>query len=160
MKRYSALAQLYLRLALGTGFTVLALDRVGVWGHYGDTYVSWGDWHHFSAYAHQVMGFLPYSIAEVLAVLASVAELVFGVLLLTGFHTRKAAMGSALLTFCFSVSMAISFGITSPINYSVFTVSAASFLLAGIPEYKWSIDQFLLKHRLQHESIQPVRTTA
>jgi hypothetical protein len=41
--------------------------------------------------------------------------------------------------------MAISFGIESPIGYSVFTVSAASLLLAVQPDFKWSIDSLLQK---------------
>lgn len=135
-----AYAQLYLRIALGVTFWVPGLDRLGCWGPYGKSYVSWGDWSHFSAYAHQVMSFLPDKLIDVFAVLATVGELGFGFLLLTGWFTRLAAIGSGVLTLCFCISMAISFGITSPINYSVFTASAASFLLAVIPNYKWSID--------------------
>jgi putative oxidoreductase len=135
-----AYAQLYLRIALGVGFLLLGLDRLGVWGPYGKPYVSWGDWSHFSAYAHQVMSFLPDKLVDVLAVLATIGEIGFGFLLLIGWYTRFAAIGAGLLTLGFCISMAISFGITSPINYSVFTVSAASFLLSTIPNYKWSVD--------------------
>lgn len=143
METKRAYTQLYLRLALGAGFLVLGLDRLGVWGPYGKPYVSWGDWAHFSSYAHQVMPFLSYRLAEGMAVLATVAEIGFGVLLVTGWCTRWAAFGSGLLTLCFAVSMWMAFGITSPINYSVFTVSAAGFLLAVQPTYRWSIDQWL-----------------
>lgn len=154
MNKTAAWAQLYLRLALGTGFLVLALDRVGVWGAYGGANVSWGDWQHFSAYAHQVMRFLPYAAAEVLAIMASIGEFAFGILLITGLYTRQAAAGSALLTFFFAVSMAISFGITSPINYSVFSVSAASLALVCLPAHKWSIDYFIQQHKIRyHEAI-------
>jgi hypothetical protein len=38
--------------------------------------------------------------------------------------------------------MSIANGITSPLGYSVFTVSAASLLLALQPAYRWSLDQF------------------
>lgn len=125
----STIARIYLRLALGTGFFLLGLDRLGAWGPHGKPWVSWGDWQHFSAYAHQVMRFLPGPLAEVLAVIATIAEIVFGALLLIGWQTRWAALGSAILTAGFAIAMAISDGITSPIDYSVFTVSAASFLL-------------------------------
>ena len=124
------IARLYLRLALGTGFTLLGLDRLGAWGPNGKPWVSWGDWHHFSAYAHEVMRFLPGQIAEVFAIIATIAEITIGILLLIGWQTRWAALGSAILTGCFAIAMAISYGITSPINYSVFTVSAASLLLS------------------------------
>ena len=41
--------------------------------------------------------------------------------------------------------MAISGGITSPINYSVFTVSAACLLLAIQPAYRWSLDALIAR---------------
>ena len=125
-----AIAQRYLRLALGTGFLLLGLDRLGAWGPNGKPWVSWGDWKHFSAYAHEVMNFLPGQLAEVLAFIATIAEITFGLLLLIGLFTRWAAIGAAILTAAFAIAMAISSGITSPINYSVFTVSAASLLLS------------------------------
>ena len=140
-----AIPQFYLRLALGAGFFIIGLDRLGVWGPYGKPWVSWGDWKHFSAYAHQVMGFLPSGLAEFFAIAATIAEVSIGVLLLAGWLTRWAALGGFILTACFAISMAISFGITSPINYSVFTVSAASLLLSTQPAYQWSIDAMLGK---------------
>jgi hypothetical protein len=48
-----------------------------------------------------------------------------------------------MLSLCFAVAMALSFGIDSPFGYSVFTLSAASFLLAGLPYYPWSVDSWL-----------------
>ena len=137
------IAPLYLRLALGTGFTLLGLDRFGFWGPNGKPWVSWGDWAHFSAYAREVMGFLPGPLANVFAVIATIAEITIGILLLLGWLTRGAAIGSAILTLCFAIAMAISYGITSPINYSVFTVSAASLLLSTQPIHRWSLDALL-----------------
>ncbi len=46
--------------AVGVGHTtylVPGLDRLGAWGPPGGKQVSWGDWSHFTAYAHQVMFF-------------------------------------------------------------------------------------------------------
>ena len=140
-----AIAQLYLRIALGTAFFILGLDRLGVWGPNGKPWVSWGDWKHFSAYAHEVMVFLPGQLAEVLAVIATIAEISIGILLVTGWLTRWAALSGSLLTLCFAIAMAISYGITSPINYSVFTVSAACLLLSTMPAYRWSIDSLSIK---------------
>jgi uncharacterized membrane protein YphA (DoxX/SURF4 family) len=141
------ITQLYLRLAMGAGFTILGLDRLGAWGPNGKPWVSWGDWRHFSAYAHEVMGFLPGGLAEIMAIIATIAEISIGILLLLGLFTRQAAVGSGVLTACFAIAMAISYGITSPIDYSVFTVSAASFLLSTQPEYRWSIDALINKKR-------------
>jgi uncharacterized membrane protein YphA (DoxX/SURF4 family) len=94
-------------------------------------------------YARQTMSFLPASIVPFFAVVATIGELTFGLLLLAGYFTRIAAIGSGILSFFFATSMAISFGIESPLGYSVYTVSAASFLLACVPEYKWSVDRYL-----------------
>lgn len=149
----TSLPQLYLRLALGTGFFLLGLDRLGAWGPYGRSWVSWGDWHHFSAYAHQVMNFLPYTLAEMLAVVATIVEITGGFLLLMGLFTRWAAYACSILTFCFAVAMAISGGITSPIDYSVFSVSAACWLLAIQPSYRWSIDAIMKSKRAESSGL-------
>ncbi|HKO81087.1 MAG TPA: TQO small subunit DoxD [Chitinophagaceae bacterium] len=93
------------------------------------------------------MQFLPYSLVTVFAVIATVVEILAGLLLLVGKWTKVAAIGSGVLAFLYAVSMAISFGIVSPLSYSVFTVSAASFLLACLPSYKWSFDN-LLKNKV------------
>jgi len=149
MEKKLSVAQFFLRLTLGIGFLVPGLDRLGAWGAYGSSpNVSWGDWSHFAIYARQTLSFLPGNFANVLAVLATAGELTFGLLLIIGLFTRWAAIGSGILTICFGLSMMRSFGAASPINYSVFTVSAASFLLASIPAYAWSFDEWRLKNKL------------
>jgi len=90
-----------------------------------------------------VMSFLPGGWIPLLAIVATMGEALFGSLLLVGMFTRTAAVGSGILSLCFALAMAISSGIDSPLGYSVFTVSAASFLLATLPEYAWSIDSWL-----------------
>jgi len=147
MQKLSSYSQLYLRLALGAGYLTFGLDRLGVWGKYGSKGVSWGDWQHFMQYAASIMQFLPYSMAIVLAITATIAEIAFGTMLLVGLYTRAASIGSGILAFCFAVSMAISQGITSPMAASVFTVSAASFLLATVNKYRWGIDSLLIKNK-------------
>jgi len=134
------IATLYIRIAAGTGFFLLGL---GAWGPYGRSWVSWGDWHHFSAYAHQVMNFLPYNLAEILAVIATIVEITGGALLIIGLLTRWAAYACSALTLCFAIAMAISGGIMSPIGYSVFTVSAACLLLTVQPTYPYSLDALI-----------------
>jgi uncharacterized membrane protein YphA (DoxX/SURF4 family) len=93
------------------------------------------------------MNFLPYTLAEMLAVVATIVEITGGFLLLMGLFTRWAAYACSILTFCFAVAMAISGGITSPIDYSVFSVSAACWLLAIQPSYRWSIDAIMKSKR-------------
>lgn len=143
MNKFASVFQLYLRIALGTAYLVFGLDRLGVWGSYGGKNISWGDWKHFMQYASEVMSFLPQSIVPLSAVIATICELTFGLLLIIGKWTRWASLGSGFLALLFAVSMAISFGIVSPLSYSVFTVSAASFLLSTVPKYKWSLDALI-----------------
>jgi len=141
MEKQKDLFQLYLRLAIGIGYLVPSLDRLGVWGPNGGKNISWGDWQHFMEYASQAMSFLPAPLVSLLAVVATIAEIVFGLLLLVGKWTKISALASGLLAFLFALSMAISFGVVSPLSYSVFTVSAASFLLSTVGHYKWSLDE-------------------
>jgi putative oxidoreductase len=137
------LPSLFLRLALGIPYLWFVADRLGFLGAPGRPHVGWGDWQHFLQYARQVMSFLPSRAVSLFAILATVGEFTFGLLLIVGCFTRIAAIGSGLLSLSFAISMAISFGIESPLGYSVFTVSAASFLLAAIPSYRWSIDGWM-----------------
>lgn len=147
MSKTHSLIQLYLRIALGCGYLSAGLDRLGFWGKYGDKHVSWGDWGHFMKYASDVMGFLPYNLAQIFAVAATVCEISFGILLLVGKWTSWAAVGSGTLSLLFGLSMAISHGIQDPLGYSVFVVSASSFLLASLPTYRWSLDEGFFRRR-------------
>jgi len=56
-------------------------------------------------------------------------------------------MGTAILTLLFALSMAYSFGIKNPLDYSVFAVCTAAFLLATMPKYRWSIDEIIFLNK-------------
>ncbi len=152
MQKYSPFIQLYLRLALSAGYLTLGLDRLGVWGRYSQKGISWGDWQHFMVYAGDVMHFLPAVLINIFAIMATIAEISFGLMLLTGTWTRAAAIGSGVLTLLFGISMAVSHGITDPIGYSVFTVSAGSFLLAAVGRFSWALDNWFEKRNIQQKS--------
>jgi uncharacterized membrane protein YphA (DoxX/SURF4 family) len=143
MKDTSSIAQLFLRLALGIGFILPVMDRLGILGQPGEANVSWGSWGNFVDYTNSLMPYLSRSIAGILGAVASIAEVVFGVMLIVGFKIRLAAVGSFALTLCFALSMLFFGGYRSPFNYSVLSVSAASLLLSAISTYKWSIDNIL-----------------
>lgn len=136
------ISSICLRLAIGISYLWEVADRLGLFGPNGHPHVGWGDWKHFIAYAKQVMSFLPNGIINPLATIATIGEGGFGLLLILGLFTRIAAIGSGILSLCFAIAMAISFGIESPLGYSVFTLSAASFLLAGASQYSWSLDKW------------------
>jgi putative oxidoreductase len=136
------ISSIFLRLAIGSSYLWEVADRLGFFGPNGQPHVGWGDWKHFIAYAKQVMSFLPAGIVNPLATIATIGEGGFGLLLILGLFTRLAALGSGILSLCFAIAMAISFGIDSPLGYSVFTLSAASFMLAGASQYFWSLDNW------------------
>lgn len=144
-------SSLFLRLAIGVSYLWEVADRLGLLGPNGNAHVGWGDWKHFTAYAKQVMSFLPPASVNPLATLATIGEGGFGFLLIIGLFTRMAAIGSGLLSLCFAIAMAISFGIESPLGYSVFTLSAASFLLAGSAQFPWSVDSWMASRNINRK---------
>jgi putative oxidoreductase len=121
------LALLYARAALGIGFLSGVADRFGVWRGRN---VGYGNFDGFLRYTAKVNSFMPASSIPFLGWAATVAELVLGVLLLLGLWPRWTGLASALLLIVFGSAMAISFGAKSPLDYSVFSASAAAVLLA------------------------------
>jgi putative oxidoreductase len=142
-----AISSVYLRIAIAGAYLWEVADRLGMLGAHGQPHVGWGDWPHFLAYAREVMGFLPAGWVPALAIVATVGEGVFGLLLLLGLFTRVGAVGSGILSLCFALSMAVSFGIDSPLGYSVFALSAGSCVLASLPRYAWSVDSWRQRDR-------------
>ncbi|PYO70972.1 MAG: hypothetical protein DMD64_16290 [Gemmatimonadetes bacterium] len=119
-------AILYARIALGAAFLSGIADRFGLWGKT----IGYGDFAHFVQYTAKVNSFMPAFTIPFLAWAATVAELVLGIALISGVWLRWVALGSALLLVLFGTAMAISFGLKSPLDYSVFSASAAALLLA------------------------------
>jgi putative oxidoreductase len=74
---------------------------------------------------------MPASTIPFLAWAATIAELFFGITLILGVWRVWVALGSAVLLILFGTAMAISFGIKSPLDYSVFSASSAALLVAA-----------------------------
>jgi putative oxidoreductase len=148
MKNEFSIPQLFLRLALGIGYIFPVLDRLGILGPAGTNNIAWGNWENFIGYTNTLLPFLGKPAAGIMGLIATLAEGIFAILLITGYKTRWAAQGSFLLTLTFGFCMAVFIGIKAPFNYSVFADSAASLLLACIPVYKWSLDNYLSKETL------------
>lgn len=117
----------YARLALGTAFLSGIASRFGWWGRG----VGYGDFAHFLAYTAQVNRFMPAWTIPFLGWAATAAELALGLLLVAGWWRRPVALASAALLALFGLAMAISFGPKEPLDYSVFSASAAALLLAA-----------------------------
>src|SRR5580693_652520 len=120
-------AILYARFALGAAFLSAVADRFGLWGKYG----GWGTFAKFTEYTGQVNSFMPAFMIPFLAWAATAAELTLGIALIIGIWARWVAFGATTLLLLFGAAMAISFGIKSPLDYSVFSASAAALLLAS-----------------------------
>lgn len=119
-------ALIYARIALGLAFLNGIAERFGLYGKD----VGYGNYANFVKYTGQVNAFMPAWSIPFLAGAATVAELVLGLLLVVGVWKRWVALGSAALLAIFGTAMAISFGPWSPLDYSVFSASAAALLLA------------------------------
>jgi uncharacterized membrane protein YphA (DoxX/SURF4 family) len=117
----------YARVALGAAFLSGIADRFGLyWGRN----VGYGNFDGFMSYTAKVNSFMPPATIPFLAWAATAAELFLGIALILGIWPRWVAIGSALLLALFGIAMAISFGIKSPLDYSVFSASAGALLLA------------------------------
>jgi uncharacterized membrane protein YphA (DoxX/SURF4 family) len=117
---------LYARLALGAAFLSAVASRFGLW----DKTLDLKHFANFIQYAGQVLSFVPSGFIPLLAVAATAAETTLGILLILGLWPRWVSLASAILLAMFGTAMAISLGLESPMDYSVFSASAAAALLS------------------------------
>ncbi|WP_245632682.1 DoxX family protein [Edaphobacter aggregans] len=117
---------IYARVALGAAFLSAVASRFGLW--HGPLDVKY--FANFIQYTAEVNSFMPTAIIPFLAWGATVAETSLGILLVLGLWPRWVSLGSAVLLAMFGTAMAISSGIKSPMDYSVFSASGAAVLLA------------------------------
>ncbi len=117
---------LYARTALGAAFLSAVASRFGLW----DRTLDLKHFANFMEYAAEVNSFLPAAMIPFVAWAATVAETSCGILLILGLWPRWVSLASAILLAMFGAAMAISFGVKSPVDYSVFSASGAAALLA------------------------------
>ena len=141
------IVRLFARFALGASFLSAVADRFGLWGPHGAKNVSWGDFAHFVEYTGAVMSLFPSSLTVSFAWAATVAETLFGILLIVGFKTRMASVLSGLLLLSFAMGMVTGLGIKTPFDYSVFSAAAAAFLLAFWEPDRFTLDKLLNRSR-------------
>lgn len=137
--------QLFVRVAVATAFLSAVADRLGYWGAPGSPNASWGNWENFLSYSNQLNFFVSHQIGEILAITATVLEVLFGFLLLLGYKTKIISFSSGILLMLFGLGMTMAFGIKSTFNYSVWIGVGACFLLATVNTYNYSIDNYLQK---------------
>jgi uncharacterized membrane protein YphA (DoxX/SURF4 family) len=123
---WQKIAMIYVRIALAVAFLSAVGSRFGMYGKA----VGWGNFANFTKYTAEVNSFMPAWTIPYIAWIATAAEVFFALALLAGLWPLWTALGTAVLLAIFGTAMAISFGIKSPLDYSVFSASAAAFLLA------------------------------
>ena len=80
-----------------------------------------------------------------LGAIATGGEILLGLLVLVGWHTRVASRLSGLLLMVFATAMTIALGAKSVLNFAVLTGIGGAFLLANSESFPFSVDQLLLR---------------
>jgi uncharacterized membrane protein YphA (DoxX/SURF4 family) len=156
--RWGSFPSTFLRCALGLGFLSAVADRFGLWGAFGQRNVEWGNFSRFLEYTHTLNWYVPAGMIPALGVIATSAEILCGLLLLVGWHTRAAARLSGLLLLSFGVAMTLALGVKAPLNFAVFSGVGGALLLANCESFPFSVDELLSRRshseedgRKQHE---------
>jgi len=124
--RWQRAGRLYTRVALGAAFLSAVASRFGLW----DRTLDLKHFANFIQYAAEVNSFMPAAAIPFIAWAATAAETSLGILLILGAWPRWVSLASAVLLAMFGTAMAISFGLKSPMDYSVFSASGATVMLA------------------------------
>jgi uncharacterized membrane protein YphA (DoxX/SURF4 family) len=151
--KFAGYSTLLLRIGLGIGFLSAVGDRFGLWGAFGQPNVEWGSFSRFLEYTHTLNWYLPAGMILPLGVIATAAEILFGLLLIVGWRTRTAALLSGLLLLTFGVAMTVALGIKAPLNFAVLTGIGGALLLANFERFPFSLDEWL-SHRTIHRFIE------
>src|SRR3954465_693058 len=93
----TALAAVFLRLALAAGFLSAGADRFGLWGPAGTPGVAWGGFDPFLAYTGKLLWFLPAGLVPATGWAATVLEVTLAVGLLASVRLRAVALASGVL---------------------------------------------------------------
>src|SRR3954463_13012821 len=91
-RRWGSFSSVLLRFGLGVGFLSAVADRLGLWGAFGQPNVEWGNFSRFLEYTHTLNWYLPAGMIPALGVVATGVEILCGLLLLVGWHTRATAL--------------------------------------------------------------------
>ncbi|MEZ5308634.1 MAG: hypothetical protein R2684_15930 [Pyrinomonadaceae bacterium] len=120
------LSTLFLRYALAASFLSSVAARFGIWGS------GWRTFENFLVYTAKLLPFVSARFVPFFGWAATILEFAFGLLLIAGFRLRETGIASGVLLILFALGMTLGFGIKEPLDYSVFTAAAGSFLLAAI----------------------------
>jgi uncharacterized membrane protein YphA (DoxX/SURF4 family) len=150
--KFAGYAALLLRIGIGVGFLSAVADRFGLWGPFGQPNVEWGNFSRFLEYTHTLNWYLPAGMIPLLGGIATGAEILFGLLILVGWHTRVAALLSGLLLLTFGVAMTLALGIKAPLNFAVLTGVGGALLLANCEGFPFSVDELLFYRTIKRRT--------
>lgn len=132
--------KLFLRLAISVGFLSASADRFGLWS---EEVSVWGNWDAFLEYTQLLNPWFPESMIPAIAIIATAAEIIFGIFLLIGFKTELFAKLSGCLLLIFALSMTFSTGIKGVFDFSVLSASAGAFALSLMKEKYLELDSII-----------------
>ena len=102
------LIKLFLRFAISIGFLSAVADRFGLWSKEVSV---WGNWNSFLEYTQLINPWIPDSVIPTIGIIATAAEIIFAIFLISGFKTEFFAKLSGFLLLIFALSMTFSTGI-------------------------------------------------
>ena len=126
--RSTAVAAIFLRLALAAGFLSAVADRFGLWGPPGTPGVAWGGFDPFLAYTGKLLWYLPPALVPA----AGWAATVLAVGLVAGVRLRVVALASGVVLWVFAATMTVALGPEPPLSSSVWSAAVGAFLLASL----------------------------
>jgi uncharacterized membrane protein YphA (DoxX/SURF4 family) len=150
--KFASYATVLLRIGLGVGFLSAVADRLGLWGAFGQPNVEWGNFSRFLEYTQTLNWYVPAGMIPTMGVIATGAEILFGLLLLVGWHTRTASLLSGLLLLTFGTAMTLALGIKAPLNFAVLTGIGGAWLLANCESFPISVDDLLFRRNIQRSA--------
>ncbi|MDD2931545.1 MAG: DoxX protein [Fermentimonas sp.] len=136
------LIKLFLRFAISIGFLSAVADRFGLWSKEVSV---WGNWNSFLEYTQLINPWIPDSVIPTIGIIATAAEIIFAIFLISGFKTEFFAKLSGFLLLIFALSMTFSTGIKGALDFSVFSASAGAFALGLMKEKYLELDTLIFK---------------
>ncbi len=137
---YQAVFATFLRYALAASFLSAVADRFGLWVS-SSPQVAWGSMANFEQYTALLNPFIPAEWISLFAWMITALELVLSVFLLLGVFHKITAMITGFVFLAFALAMTEGVGIKIPLDYSVFTASAAAFLLSSVKPGYFSLSK-------------------
>lgn len=127
---WPACAEFFVRYALAVSYLSAVADRFGLWGPPGAAGVAWGAWQPFMHYVGILNWYAPAWALPALGWGATIAEVIIALGLMVGWRMCLFAWASGVMLMIFALTMTMANGVKPPLDYSVLTAAAASFLLA------------------------------